>query len=84
MLGGKDIIQLKRNFIPRSLIPLEKLFDQNDVANDPKVQPAENVVKDHNIGIEETPRVIKLSKNLLAKEKEEYINLMNKYTDVFG
>ena len=27
-LGGKDIIQLKRNFIPRGLIPLEKLFDQ--------------------------------------------------------
>ena len=25
-LGGKDIIQLKNNFIPRGLIPLEKLF----------------------------------------------------------
>ena len=24
---GKDIIQLKSNFIPRGLIPLEKLFD---------------------------------------------------------
>ena len=24
--GGKDIVQLKRNHIPRGLIPLEKLF----------------------------------------------------------
>ena len=25
-LGGKDIIQLKNNFIPRGLIPLEKIL----------------------------------------------------------
>ena len=46
MIGGKDIIQLKSNFIPRGLIPLEKLFDQNYVAKDPKFHPAENVVED--------------------------------------
>ena len=26
-----DIIQLSNNFIPKGLIPLEKLFNQNDV-----------------------------------------------------
>ena len=31
-LGGKDIVQLKSNHIPRDLIPLEKLFHQNDVS----------------------------------------------------
>ena len=46
MLGGKDIIQLKSNFIPRGLIPLEKIFDQNNVAKDPKFHPTENVVED--------------------------------------
>ena len=36
-IGGKDIIQLKSNFIPRGLIPLEKLFYyQNDVFKDQK------------------------------------------------
>ena len=69
MLGGKDIIQLHSNFIPRGLIPLEKLFDQNDVAKDPKVKLADNVVEDKNIATEETPRVVKLSKNLSIKEK---------------
>ena len=67
MLSGKDIIQLKSNFIPRGLIPLEKLFDQNDVAKNPKVHPAKNVVEDQNIGTEETPKIIKLSKNFPAK-----------------
>ena len=42
MIGGKDIIQLKRSYIPKGLIPLEKLFDQNDVAKYPKVHPNEN------------------------------------------
>jgi len=48
-LGGKDIVQLKSNHIPRGLIPLESLFDQNDVAKEPKVKPATNVVEYINI-----------------------------------
>ena len=83
-LGGKYIIQLKNNFIPRGLIPLEKPFDQNDVAKNPKVKPVKNAIEDRNIGTEENPKIIKLSKNLPVKEKEEYVNLMKKYTDVFS
>ena len=70
-LGGKDIIQLKSNFIPRGLIPLEKRFDQNDVAKDPKVKTIDDVVEEKNIGTEETSQIVKLSKKLPAKESEE-------------
>ena len=66
-LGGKDIIQLKNNFIPRGLIPLERLFDQNDVAKNPKVKPVGDAVEDKNIGTEENPKIIKLSKKLPEK-----------------
>ena len=83
-LGGRDIVQLKSNHIPKGLIPLESLFDQNDVARDPKVEPATDVVEDINSGTESDPKIIKLSKKLPAKEKEGYVNLMRKYTDVFG
>ena len=83
-LGGKDVIQLKSNFIPRGLIPLEKLFDQNDVAKDPKEKLADNAIEDRNIGTKENPKIVKLSKNFLAKEKEEYVDLMQKYTNVFS
>ena len=35
-----DIIQLSNNFIPKGLIPLEKLFDYNDVPrNPPSISP---------------------------------------------
>ena len=83
-LGGRDIVQLKRNHIPRGLIPLESLFDQNDVAKEPKVDPATYVVEDINIGTEEDPKIIKLSKKLPAVEKDGYVKLMKKYTDVFA
>ena len=83
-LGGKDIIQLKNNFIPRGLIPLERLFDQNDVAKNPKVKLVGDAVEDKNIGTKENPKIIKLSKKLPEKEKEEYVKLMKKYTDVFS
>ena len=62
MIGRKDIIQLKSNYIPKGLIPLEKLFDQNDVSKDPKVHPVENDIEDRNIGIKDVPRNVKRSK----------------------
>ena len=71
MTGGKDIIQLKRNYIPKGLIPLEKLFDQNDVAKYPKLQPTGNNIEDQNIGTEDVPRIVKLSKTFPVLEKEK-------------
>ena len=75
---------MKNNFISRGLNPLEIFFDQNDVAKNPKVKPAENVVENRNIGTEENSKIIKLSKNLTVKEKEKYVNLMKRCTDVFS
>ena len=51
-IGGKGVIQLKSNFIPNGLILLEKLFDHNDVAKNPTVQPNEEDIQYRNIGIE--------------------------------
>ena len=77
-------MRLKGNHIPKGLIPLEKLFDQNNVAKDPKMKPAEYFVEDKNIGTESHPKVIKWSKKLSAKEKEYYMSFMRKYTDFFA
>ena len=56
MIGGKDIIQLKSNiYIPKGIIPLKKLFDQNLVSEDPKVHPTENDIEDQNVGTEDSP-----------------------------
>ena len=75
-LVGKDIIQLKSNFFPRGLVPLEDIFDSNDVAKSPKVAPRDEEVEECNIGTEADPKVIKISKNLTKESKEKYIKLM--------
>ena len=59
---------MKSNHIPRGLIPLDKLFYQNDVVRDPKMKHVDDVVEEKNIGTEENPKIIKLSKNLPVKE----------------
>ena len=41
-LAGKDIIQLKSNTIPTGLVPLEEIFDSNDVARSPKLAPRDD------------------------------------------
>ena len=84
MIVGKDIILFKGNYIPKGLIPLEKLFDQNYVAKDPKVQPSENDIHDQNIGTEDSPKIVKLSKNMFAEENKRYIDLTKNYTNVFS
>ena len=43
-------MQLKGNFIPMGLVPLEKLFDPNDVAKEPQLFPSWEDVEDVNIG----------------------------------
>ena len=83
MIGGEVIIQLKGNYIPKGLIFLEKIFDQNDVAKDPKVNPNRNDIQDQNIGTKDSPKIVKLSKNTSLEENKKYIDLMKNYTDFF-
>lgn len=68
------MLQLKDNLFPKGLTPLEDLFDFNDVAKKPKIEPAGVGVEECNIGIEESPNIIKLSKSLLPNEKHNALN----------
>ena len=83
-LAGKDIIQLKSNSFPRGLVPLEDIFDNNDVAKSPRVTPRDDEVEECNIGTEKDPKVIKISKNLTQESKEKYIKIMKEFYDVFA
>jgi hypothetical protein len=55
---------LKNNVLPRGLVLLEDLFDFSDVAKKPKIEASGKEVEDCNIGTEENPKMIKLSKSL--------------------
>jgi ribonuclease HI len=59
-----EVLQLKSNVLPRGLVPLEDLFDNDDVAKKPKIEAHGQEVEDCNIGTEEKPKMVKLSKSL--------------------
>jgi ribonuclease HI len=55
------IVQLPSNHIPKGLVPLERLFDRNDVAEKGKVSNEDVDIAECNIGTEEDPKFVKLS-----------------------
>lgn len=82
-IAEKDIIQFSTNSIPKGLVPLEELFDNNDVAKCPGVKPNNEEVHDVNIGTEQDPKVVKVTSKLPQEIKEKYIQLLQKNVDVF-
>ena len=70
--------------LAKGLVPLEELFDFNDVAKKPKLEPIETEVQECNIGNEQKPKMIKLSKTLLAHIKLKYLELFREFSDVFS
>jgi hypothetical protein len=81
---GHKFLQLKNNFIPKGLVPLEQLFDRNDVPINPTILPKDDNSEECNIGTEKEPKLIKLSKGIPPKCKEEYLQLFKEFIDVFS
>jgi hypothetical protein len=82
-IAGRDIVQLKNNIIPKGLVLLEKLFDENGVARNPKIIANDEDVEDCNIRTGENLKIIKLLKTLSPEVKQDYIKLMKDFPDVF-
>jgi hypothetical protein len=75
---------LKSNQIPKSLIPLERLFDQNDVPLRSALQPQPEEVKDGDVGTAKDTRIVKLSRYLHREIKRKYTDLLGWYKDGFA
>lgn len=83
-IANHDIIQLFNNFIPKRLIPLEKLFDQNDVLRNPHSISLEDDIEEINIGTDEDIKNIKICASLDPEIKAQYLKLLQNYKDVFA
>jgi hypothetical protein len=70
-------VKLKNNYIPRGLIPLEKLFDQKDATLKPILNPSVEEVQDVNLGTTKKPKIIKLSKVLSLEQKKSMLIFVN-------
>jgi len=82
--GNSIVLQLKNNSIPKGLIPLEKLFDRNDMFKSPRIQADDEEVESCNLGTVAMPKMIKLSKFLSVDRKHKYIEMMKRFIDVFA
>ena len=80
---GQHIIELKNNFIPKGLVPLEIIFDNNDVFIKSESKTDKNSTVDCNIGIENDPKYVKISKLLTEESRGKYESLLQQYVDVF-
>ena len=70
-----EVTELKDNFLPTGLTPLEDIFDSNDISRKPKMQPLNAKIEDCNLGTAKNPKMIKLSKALPPDQKLKYIEL---------
>ena len=77
------VLQLKNNFIPKALMPLEKFFDINDVPVKPTVLPKDGSIEEYNIGTEKDPKYINLSKNIPNDYREKYFHMFKEYMGIF-
>jgi ribonuclease HI len=68
-IANHHIVQLPSNHIPKGLVPLEILFDRNDVAVNIEGSTEEADVTECNLGIEEVPKWVKLSSSLSKETK---------------
>ena len=64
------MLVLKNNQIPKGMIPLEMLFNQDDIPLRSTLQPQPEEVEDCDIGTKENPRLVKLSKYLSPEKKK--------------
>ena len=80
----KKSCNLRVTIIPRGLVPLENIFDPNDVSKEPQLVPSYKDVEHVNIGTKSHPKIIKLSRKLSPEAKRNYISLMEEYTYVFA
>lgn len=83
-MAGQKIIELKTNHIPKGLVPLERIFDNNDVFLKPEEKAEGNNTIDCNIGIENDPKFVKISKSLTEETKNKYKNLLQQYAYIFA
>ena len=60
------------------------LFNLNDIPKKPKMEPLKADIEDYNIGTEENPKMVKLSKSLPPDKKHKYVELIKEFQDFFA
>jgi ribonuclease HI len=79
-----EIVPLSTNIIPKGLVPLENLFDNNDVAVKLEKGEKDSDVLQYNVASEQDPKYVNLASHLTEKQKADYGELLKEFADIFA
>ena len=82
-VADQNIVQLPNNCINQGLVPLEEMFDHNDIPFKPAKKEIDPTVQERNIGIQSHPKLINLSTKLTTDQRSKFCNLIKAFVDVF-
>ena len=78
------VYKLPTNRTPRRVVPLERMLDSHDMFKHiPTIDQSEDYVE-INIGLESSPKMIKVGKNTSQEEKRDIERLICEYQDAFA
>jgi ribonuclease HI len=83
-IAAHEIVQLSTNRIPKGLIPLERLFDNNDVAVKLENGEKDSEVLQYNVASEQDPKYVNLASHLTEKQRADYGELLKEFADIFA
>jgi hypothetical protein len=83
-ISNHHIVQFPNKHIPKGLVPLERLFDINDVVVKVKGSTDDADVTECNVGTEKDPKYVKFSSSLSKEQRDEYVELLKEFADVFS
>jgi hypothetical protein len=83
-IGAHEMVQLSTNRIPKGLVPLERLFDNNDVAVKLEKKEEDSYVFQFNVASEEDPKYVNLASHLSEEQKVDYGKLLKEFSDNFA
>jgi hypothetical protein len=75
---------LSTNRIPKALVPLEKFFDNNDVAIKMEKKEEDLEFFQYNVAGEQDPKYVNLASHLTEKQKVDYGELLKEFADIFA
>jgi hypothetical protein len=82
-IAAHEIVQLSANIIPKGLVPLERIFDNNDVAIKLENGERDSEVLQYNVAREKDPKHVNLASHLTEKQRAYYGELLKEFVDIF-
>ena len=83
-IAAHEIVQLSTNRIPKGLIPLERLFNNNDVAVKLENGEKDSEVLQYSVASEQDPKYVNLASHLIEKQRADYGELLKEFADIFS